>query len=51
MIALKKMKWLIMAVLLIIGLSACGSSRIAPQVSLGVPMQKGKSPDVGFKWY
>lgn len=47
----KNMKWLAVALLLMIGLSACGSSRISPQLSVGVPTQKGKAPDVGFKWY
>lgn len=47
----KSLRWLVVALLLIVGLSACGSSRISPQLSVGVPTQKGKAPDVGFKWY
>lgn len=41
----------ILLVLLAIGLSACGSSRLNPQVHVGIPMKKGKAPDVGFTWY
>lgn len=47
----KGLKWLVVALLLTTGLSACVSSRVSPQVSVGLPTQKGKAPDVGFKWY
>lgn len=44
-------RWVFIFAVLAIGLSSCGSSRISPSMSVGVPMQKGQAPDVGFKWY
>ncbi|WP_302476449.1 hypothetical protein P8F78_07675 [Parabacteroides distasonis] len=29
----------------------CVSSRISPSMSVGVPLEKGQAPNVGFQWY
>lgn len=31
-------------------LTACGSSRLTPDVSVEMPMQKSKAPVVGVQW-
>lgn len=45
------MKWIVLAGVMTACLSACGSSRVSPQVGFGVPLQRGQAPAMNFQWY
>mgnify|MGYP004499707805 CR=1 FL=1 len=48
---MKKQSYIcLICIFALLALSACGSSRLTPDVSLGVPLQKGKVPIMGVQW-
>lgn len=44
-------KWVFLCAVMMMVFASCGSSRISPSMSVGVPMKKGQAPDVGFQLY
>lgn len=43
--------WMYIFALLLMALTSCSSSRLSPNVGVGVPMQKGQAPVMNVHWF